>query len=136
HAVTDVATPEAWDRDAALVRRFYDARRAHAARAEPNDGHRALADLQQAWGPERVILVSQNVDGLLERAGAPKVLDLHGTLGRLRCERHRAHGTVPVEGDQPPDARCDQCGASLRPDIVWFGEMPHFLDEIEHALHA
>lgn len=136
HRVQDVATPQAWRRDAALVQRFYDARRLHAARCAPNDGHHALVRLQRAWGPDRVTLVSQNVDGFLSRAGAAEVLDLHGSLWRLRCEHVEAHPTVPVTGAAPPDGACTACGARLRPDIVWFGEVPRHLDRIERALLA
>lgn len=134
HAVTDVATPEAWQRDAELVRRFYDARRLHVAGCHPNPGHIALARLQRAWGAPRVVLVSQNVDGLLEAAGALEVLDLHGSLHRLRCERSERHPVVQVAGPQDRDRACAACGARLRPDVVWFGEVPRFLERIDDAL--
>lgn len=134
HEVTEVATPEAWRRDPPLVRRFYDLRRAHVRRVQPNAGHEALARWQQAWGPERVVLVTQNVDGLLQRAGAPEVWDMHGSLDRVRCEHDEAHPRHPQEGDLDPDAACDVCGGRLRPDIVWFGEVPHFLDRSMEAL--
>ncbi|MCB9664272.1 MAG: NAD-dependent deacylase [Alphaproteobacteria bacterium] len=134
HEVTRVATPEAWWADPPLVRRFYDERRLHVATCRPNAGHEALARWQEAWGPSRVVIVSQNIDGLIQAAGAPEVLDLHGSLHRLRCERDEAHPTVAVAGRQDPDATCAVCGARLRPDVVWFGEVPRFLDRIEEAV--
>lgn len=134
HEVTEVATPDAWRRDPALVRRFYDLRRAHVRRVAPNPGHEALVRWQRAWGTERVVLVTQNVDGLLQRAGAPEVWDMHGSLDRVRCEHDPTHPTRVQHGDLDPDAACAVCGGRLRPDIVWFGEVPHFLDPSLEAL--
>lgn len=133
--VTQVATPEAWDRDPPLVRRFYDERRSACTQVEPNPGHTALARLQRSWGVDRMLLVSQNIDALLSKAGALEVLDMHGSLWRLRCEHDEQHPVVPVHGDQDPDARCT-CGGRLRPDVVWFGEMPRFMARIGQALSA
>ncbi len=135
HAVEDVATPEAWVRDATLVRRFYDARRAGVARVAPNAGHYALARLQRALGPARVLLVTQNIDGLLGVAGAPEVLEMHGALRKLRCAAREDHPWVDIVGDQDPRARC-ACGAPLRPAVVWFGERPLYMDRITAALAA
>jgi NAD-dependent deacetylase len=134
HRVQDVATPEAWARDPALVRHFYDERRLGAEGVAPNAGHLALARLQRAVGPEGVVLVTQNVDGLLQAAGAVDVIEMHGGLSRLRCERAEAHPRVPVRGRQDPSARCAACGAPLRPDIVWFGEVPHQLERIDREV--
>ncbi len=131
HRLEDVATPAAWDRNPALVTRFYDARRAAAATARPNPAHDALAQWQRAWGPGRVVLITQNVDGLLTAAGAPEVLEMHGALRRMRCAANAQH---PRPLHDPDQARCARCGASLRPDIVWFGEMPHHLDRIAQAV--
>lgn len=132
HDISEVATPEAWVADPGLVRRFYDARREGVARAHPNAGHSALARLQAAWGTDRVRLVTQNVDGLLQRAGAIDVVEMHGSLWQLRCEAHEEHPHVPVTGPQDPAGRCARCGAALRPAIVWFGEVPLHMDRI-HA---
>jgi len=132
--VTQVATPEAWAADPALVRRFYDARRAAAAGVKPNAGHEALARLQRAWGPDRVKLVTQNIDGLLQRAGAVEVIEMHGALRELRCEDSESHPHVPVAGAQDPNAVCALCHAPLRPAIVWFGEMPVHMDRIQSEL--
>lgn len=128
HRFEDVATPEAWQRDPALVRRFYDERRVGMAHARPNAGHHALAKLQTAR-PEHVTLVTQNIDGLLGEAGAPDVIEMHGAIRSLRCARDEAHAWVPVSGRQDPEATCG-CGAPLRPAIVWFGEVPYHLERI------
>lgn len=130
HRVEDVATPEAWRRNPALVRRFYDQRRRACARARPNAAHDALARLQRAWGADRVVLVTQNIDGLLGRAGAAEVIEMHGSLWRLCCAADRDHPRPPVAGRQDPTSTCESCGASLRPDVVWFGEPPYDLDRI------
>ncbi len=134
HAITEVATPEAWAADPARVRRFYDQRRIAVAAALPNDGHFALARLQHALGVKRCTLITQNIDGLLQKAGAEHVLEMHGSLFRLRCEASADHPTVGIFGAQPPDQRCTRCGAALRPDVVWFGEIPYHLDAIDEAV--
>lgn len=138
HRVEDVATPEAWARDPATVRRFYDERRLAGAAVRPNAGHRALVGLQAALGADRVALVTQNIDGLFQRAaaelGAPlDLVEMHGSLWHLRCERVEAHPWVGVEGRQDPALAC-ACGAALRPAVVWFGEMPIALDRIFDAV--
>jgi len=132
HRVEDVATPEAFARDPALVQAFYDARRANLARVEPNAAHRALARLDAEW-PGGFMLVTQNVDDLHERAGSTRLLHMHGELKRVLC---RGCGAAPAwEGPLAGGPACPRCGAAkLRPDIVWFGEMPYHMDEIEAAL--
>lgn len=136
HSIEDVATPEAWARDPALVWRFYQLRRAALARVEPNAAHLALARLQRELTGRGVpvLLVSQNVDDLHRRAGSD-VLDMHGQLRRLACEGCGAR--VWNEFDVQPDryVACVACGHSpLRPDVVWFGEVPYGLDTIHAAL--
>lgn len=125
----DLASYHAFDRDPETVWRFYDWRRKQAARAEPNAGHRALAELESLR--PGFTLVTQNVDGLHERAGSRDVIRLHGTLWRLRCEREgREHDDRRADlGALPP--RCD-CGGRLRPAVVWFGE-PLPMDALERA---
>ena len=115
----ELATAEAFRRDPETVWRFYDWRRAQAARAEPNPGHHALAALERRH--EQFRLVTQNVDGLHERAGSRAVLRLHGTLWRLRCteDGREVEERTPELPELPP--RCE-CGALLRPGVVWFGE--------------
>jgi NAD-dependent deacetylase len=119
HDPRELATPAAFARDPLLVWRFYAWRRARAAAAEPNPAHRALAALAVARPDTRI--VTQNVDGLHERAGTPAVLRLHGSLWRLRCveEGRESEDLRPDLSPLPP--RC-ACGALLRPAVVWFGE--------------
>ncbi len=136
HRATDLATPEAWAADAELVRRFYDMRRELVEGVVPNPGHDALVRLQQAWGPKRCFLVTQNVDGLLGIAGADEVVEMHGSLRRLKCERSDACPRVAVTGLQDRDRACADCGGRLRPDVVWFGEMPYAMETIYSMLAA
>jgi NAD-dependent protein deacetylase/lipoamidase len=117
----DLATPDAFARQPALVWEWYLWRRALIARATPNEGHRVLARLQQHKGAT-VTLLSQNVDGLHRRAGSPSVIELHGNLWRVRCADDCGLVVHDVESDPPrTNLRC-RCGAWLRPDVVWFGE--------------
>ncbi|MCD5348016.1 NAD-dependent deacylase [Agromyces sp. H3Y2-19a] len=134
HRVEDVATPEAFERDPETVQRFYDARRHAVALAEPNPAHRALARLEEALGDD-LLVVTQNIDDLHEQAGSQRVLHMHGELALARCT---GCGTrSPVPGDLVGRPACPSCGERmLRPDVVWFGEMPYGLDEIEAALAA
>jgi len=134
HRIEDVATPEGFRRDPALVVRFYDQRRLQLREVEPNPAHRALARLEENLGG-RFLLVTQNVDDLHLRAGSRRLLPMHGELRKLRCLRDRAH-VRPFDGAQEFDNSCPDCGAGTRPHIVWFGEMPFFLDEIRDALES
>lgn len=132
HRIEDVATPEAFARDPDLVHRFYDARRAHVQNASPNAAHAALARLDQQWDGD-LLIVTQNVDDLHERAGARRLCHMHGELLSAWCEACDARSAwdAPLS-DRPA---CPACGVSaLRPDIVWFGEMPYHMDDIEAAL--
>lgn len=135
HRVEDVATPDAWWRNAELVRRFYDERRIACAGVEPNAGHVALARAQARLGPRQLRLVTQNIDGLLTRAGASAVVEMHGSLWKLQCEDDRGHPWHDVTGAQDPDTTCS-CGAALRPAVVWFGEVPLEMDTILHAVRT
>ena len=134
HAVEAVATPEGFAADPDLVQRFYDARRRSLATVEPNPAHLALARLE-AEHDDDVLVVTQNVDDLHERAGSRRVLHMHGELRRALCA---ACGTrSPWEGDLLPGPPCPACGdAALRPDVVWFGELPYDLDEIFATLET
>jgi len=132
HRVEDVATPEAFARDPDLVLRFYDMRRAAIQEKLPNAAHFALATLDAEWRGE-LLIVTQNVDDLHERAGARRVLHMHGEHLNAWCTACgvRSRWTAPLI-DRP---RCPACGArALRPDVVWFGEMPYRMDEIYAAL--
>ena len=131
--VEDVCTPEAYRRDPALVHAFYDARRAKLGAVEPNAAHAALARLDADW-PGELLLVTQNVDDLHERAGSKRLLHMHGQLTSgwcLGCDE-RFDWKGPMGGG----AFCPSCGqqGKVRPDIVWFGEMPYEMDRIEEAL--
>ncbi|MCX7893645.1 MAG: NAD-dependent deacylase [Burkholderiales bacterium] len=116
----DLATPEAFERDPKLVWEWYAWRRDVVAKAAPNAGHAALARLATLV-PE-LALITQNVDGLHQRAGSRDVIELHGNIHRSRCVRENTVVESWADtGDLPP--RCPRCGALLRPDVVWFGEM-------------
>ncbi|MEO1109605.1 MAG: NAD-dependent deacylase [Pseudomonadota bacterium] len=135
HRIEDVATPEAFARNPALVQGFYNARRVQAAQVHPNSAHRALARLQQNW-PGDVVIVTQNVDGLHEAGGAKAVIHMHGILSGALCAACDHRWTAPPE--MAPDEPCPACDApSGRPDIVWFGEMPYHMDQIfDHLASA
>jgi NAD-dependent deacetylase len=111
----------AFHRDPALVWRFYNGRRAALATVQPNAGHVALFKLEHRLGEGKFTLITQNVDGLHRAAGSKRVVELHGSLARVRCTGCRA---IQERGHEPlPELpRCDHCGELLRPDIVWFHE--------------
>lgn len=134
HRVEDVCTPEALARDEALVQRFYDERRERLASVEPNAAHRALARLDAEWLGE-LLLVTQNVDDLHERAGSKRLLHMHGELRSALCRA--CGGRSPFAGaDMGAGPACPACHAAghLRPDIVFFGEMPYEMEAIDRAL--
>lgn len=141
HRVEDVASPEGFARDPELVWKFYSLRREQAKTVQPNPGHRAIAAVEERLG-DHFLLVTQNVDGLHQRAGSERVIEIHGSLFRTKCwvcdlepfhdEASYLEGTLPT---------CDDCEtksrkALLRPDIVWFGEMldPGHLQAIDAFL--
>lgn len=130
--VEDVCTPQALAADPVLVHRFYDARRAKLAEVAPNPAHHALARLDAAW-PGELLIVTQNVDDLHERAGATRLLHMHGELKSALCAACGIR--EPWADPLPPDTECPNCGMlALRPDIVFFGEMPYQMERIEAAL--
>ena len=135
HRVEDVATPEAFVRDPGQVHQFYDARRARLGEVEPNAAHVALARLDAEWAGE-LLIVTQNVDDLHERAGAKRLLHMHGELLKGWClscnERFAWAGAMGADASCPS---CDTIGM-VRPDIVWFGEMPYEMERIEAELMA
>lgn len=172
HRVEDVCTPQALARDPVMVHRFYDARRAALAEVKPNRAHEALARLDAEW-PGELLIVTQNVDDLHERAGARRMLHMHGELLSGLCAacgtrrgwggpmlqqiRHASGGWHPSLSERPvshggrdmdPSLRwaddeggffsapsCSACGAAaIRPDIVFFGEMPYQMERIEQAI--
>ena len=133
HRVEDVATPEGFRRNPALVHQFYDARRARLGEVEPNAAHQALAKLDAEW-PGELLIVTQNVDDLHERAGAKRLLHMHGEVAKAWClacgERFAWLGPM---GEGASCSACQVAG-QVRPDIVWFGEMPYEMERIERAL--
>jgi len=134
-SLEDVATPGGFARDPEKVQSFYNARRAElrSGRIQPNPAHLALAELEAKW-PEELLLVTQNVDDLHERAGSRALLHMHGELLKARCQGCSA--VLPWENDLGTGDQCPQCGRSglLRPHVVWFEEIPLYMDEIQKAL--
>lgn len=132
HRVEDVATPEGFARNPELVLGFYDMRREALRSKQPNAAHQALARLDAAWGGE-LLIVTQNVDDLHERAGASRVLHMHGELKSALCTSCEMR--FPWDAPLSDCPSCPVCQAqSLRPDVVWFGEMPYQMDRIYGAL--
>ena len=132
HDVMEVATPEGWEKNPALVLEFYNQRRKAALSVEPNPGHRALAELEKHF---EVSIITQNVDPLHEKAGSSHVIHLHGELFKSRST---GSGTVyDIEGWELKQGDCCEQGAQLRPHVVWFGEaVPMMETAIEEALSA
>lgn len=132
YPLEDVATPEGFARNPGLVHAFYNARRKQAAAAEPNAAHHALARLQAQWSGQ-VVIVTQNVDALHEAGGAQQILHMHGRLDHALCATCDHRWPAPADLDlqsQCPACACETC----RPDVVWFGEMPYHMDEIDALL--
>ncbi|OIR08040.1 NAD-dependent protein deacylase [mine drainage metagenome] len=137
HDLEDVATPQGYRRNPALVQAFYNDRRRQLedAAVRPNPAHLALARLERDW-PAPVLLVTQNIDDLHERAGSRAVLHMHGELRKGRCE---ACGRVlEWAGDMTVESLCPACGKAgrVRPHVVWFGEVPLEMERIFQALDA
>jgi NAD-dependent deacetylase len=134
HRVEEVATPEAWQADPALVWRFYSQRRRDALAAQPNAAHKALAKIEKQLG-ENFYLCTQNVDDLHERAGSRRVHHMHGSLFQSRCVRSCEHFSDLSFYEDPNNLPvCKTCHASIRPHIVWFGEIPLDMDSIYREL--
>lgn len=131
HRVEDVASPEGFEANPALVYRFYNERRQGILTREPNAAHRAIARLQREY-PGTVTLVTQNIDDLHERGGSMEVSHMHGEILKARCEA--CEGVLEWRTDLDGTSKCGTCQGRLRPHIVWFGEMPLCLDGIFDAL--
>ena len=127
-----VATPEGYFRNKKRVKDFYNKLRVSLPKFQPNAAHIALAKLEERLGDD-FLLITQNVDDLHERAGSKRVLHMHGYLNELRCEKNEEH-IFPFTGEETMQTKCSICGAMSRPHIVWFGEIPLFMDTIAHAL--
>ncbi len=131
--IEDVATPEGFSRNPALVHEFYNARRQRLAAVEPNQAHLALAELEARW-PGEVLLVTQNIDDLHERAGSRTLIHMHGELQKARCA---FCGIIsPLDRDLSVEDVCWSCGrrGGIRPHVVWFGEVPLEMERIFGAL--
>ncbi|MGE5260587.1 MAG: NAD-dependent deacylase [Actinomycetota bacterium] len=132
--IEEVATPEGFSRNPVKVHDFYNLRRRRHADAKPNAAHHALAKLERSYKGE-VLTVTQNIDALHEAAGTKNLIHMHGELGKALC----AHcwSSFPWLGDLSIETPCPACGlAAMRPDVVWFGEMPREMDRIYEALGA
>ncbi|MGB0747578.1 MAG: Sir2 family NAD+-dependent deacetylase [Magnetospiraceae bacterium] len=135
YSLEDVATPEGFARDPALVHEFYNQRRRGLLDGDvhPNAAHFALAKLEKEW-PGGVLIVTQNIDDLHERAGSANLIHMHGEMLKVRCEhcgaKHDWREDLSIE---TPCPRCGNAGG-MRPHVVWFGEMPFAMDAIDDAL--
>lgn len=132
HRIEDVATPEGFARNPDLVHEFYNARRAQAEEAKPNPAHFALAQLEEKLDGN-LLIVTQNVDSLHEKAGSKSVLHMHGRLNGALCGAcdHRWEAPLTMRNTDT----CPACGApATRPDVVWFGEIPYHMNHIADAL--
>ena len=139
YRVEDVATPEAFSADPALVWQFYSERRRRHQSVGPNPAHFALAALERALG-DRLFLCTQNVDSLHEQAASQRVVHMHGRLMQSRCSRASC-STLPFHDSNTYDEfadipRCPECGSPIRPHICWFGEVPFHMELILHQLAA
>lgn len=133
HRVEDVASPEGFDRDPDLVWRFYKERYTQALSVKPNAAHHALVKLERAF-PSNFYLITQNVDGLHARAGQESLIEMHGRLRTCLCTNCKLRIDMNTVDLSPSVPRCPKCGGFLRPDIVWFGEIPYELARIESLL--
>ena len=137
HRIEDVATPEAFERDPALVQRFYNARRQPLLSQSivPNAAHDALAQLEAKFNGN-VLLVTQNIDDLHERAGSKNLIHMHGEILKMRCQH--TGKVYPCLADIHINDSCECCAkeGALRPHIVWFGEMPLQMEQIYSALES
>jgi NAD-dependent deacetylase len=135
HRIEDVASPEGFRRNPQLVQQFYNMRRKQILepQIQPNAAHLALAQLEAHLG-DNFLLVTQNVDNLHERAGSTRLLHMHGELLKVSCLRTRQ--IFAFEGEITAELQCACCQKSqtLRPHIVWFGEIPLHMDQIEQAI--
>ena len=137
YRIEDVATPEAWQADPEVVWRFYQARRRQMKEVKPNPAHEALSKLEAEL--DEFTLVTQNVDDLHERGGSRSVIHMHGRLETLRCEKSEQIEERIADEDLVDDflfCNCCAVASRVRPDIVWFGEMPMQMEEIYDAVDS
>ncbi|MCP4427208.1 MAG: NAD-dependent deacylase [Chloroflexi bacterium] len=128
----ELATPHAFRQNPRLVWEWYEWRRGLVAKADPNPGHLALAEMERRV--PQFTLITQNVDGLHQRAGSQNIIELHGNIVRAKCF-DKGHIVAQWEPTDEIPPRCPQCGSLLRPDVVWFGEsLPY--DALGKAISA
>jgi len=134
HRLEDVATPQGFQKNPELVHQFYNQRRKQLKEVKPNAGHLALVELEKRVGPENFLLITQNVDDLHEHAGSKRLLHMHGELAKISCSS--CHEKLSWREDLSIEHSCPACKTvgQLRPDIVWFGEVPYHMEAIEEAL--
>jgi len=130
---SELRSPGAWAADPDRVKAYYDERRMAVASVLPSEAHEALARMQHALTKTRCTLVTENIDGMLLKASAEEVLEIHGSLFRLRCAADASHPQLGVFGPQG-QAPCKVCGAPLRPAVVWAGEAPLWMDTVTEAV--
>lgn len=135
HRMDEVATPKAFSRDPKLVWHFYKERWEQSLAARPNPAHYALAELERALGAD-FHLITQNVDGLHSLAGNSFPIEMHGYLRRCFCTQCRTNYALADLDLRPAVPSCPACGGILRPDIVWFGEIPYHLERIDGLLKS
>ena len=133
HRVEEVATPYAFQKDPEMVWRFYKQRCFQLDEVKPNPGHYALNKLEK-YLRKNFFIITQNIDGLHQQAGNERVLEMHGSLQNCFCSKCHIHFKMKKVDLDPIVPKCESCGGALRPDIVWFGELPYFLDEIDKIL--
>lgn len=133
YKIEDVATPEGFYANPELVYEFYNMRRRQAKLCEPNRGHLALAELEELLGHD-LLLITQNVDNLHEKAGSRNILHMHGELFKARC--FECGTVVDWEEDLNAEDKCESCNGPMRPHIVWFNEMPLFMDDIISSISS
>lgn len=141
HRIEDVASPEGFSRDPETVHRFYNLRREHLLSPEikPNEAHFALTKLEQTLSKYpscNYTLVTQNIDDLHERSGSENLLHIHGELLKIRCSQSEEVFTCHESTSPLSTCTCCKQQGNLRPHVVWFGEMPLYMDEIYHALET
>jgi NAD-dependent deacetylase len=129
HPVEDVATPEGFIRDPEMVWKFYRQRLQQILTVKPNSGHYALKRLENFLG-DNFLLITQNIDGLHGLAGSERVLEMHGTIHRSFCSDCGISVPTTKTDSKESVPKCLKCKGSVRPDVVWFGEIPYHLDEI------
>jgi NAD-dependent deacetylase len=137
HPVEDVATPEGFERNPALVYEFYNQRRRQllSPAIKPNAAHSALARFERQFAGD-FLLVTQNIDNLHERAGSKNLLHMHGELLKMRCLNSKLVFDITEDFDVDTHCRCCRSPGNLRPHVVWFGEMPFHMQQIVKALEA